>query len=183
MALPNIWERCFICGSDNHVDKHHYDCNEGKLSSETVPLCRRCHRTYHDLGIEWFEDEYLDKAIEIENRHRQIVYDSLVNPVKTVQLMTRDDIKRTAYWYKKHGIKPEHPIPSVKDMRVPAYTFHLPRNEPLCGWDWVHQHIHDLAGWIPRIEITCPGLELAIDIDSRAKHKDTVGILRGLKQK
>lgn len=95
---------CFICGSNRFVDAHHYDCKEGQLSSETIPLCRRCHRTYHDRGVEWFEDEYLDKAIDIENKRRQIVYNSLTSPSKRLILLKRENIIRSDYWYKKHGI-------------------------------------------------------------------------------
>jgi len=75
---------CYICGKESapaQTDKHHIDCAHGDLSDETVLLCRRCHRTYHDLGVEWFDDEYLDKAIEIENRRREITYANLKDPV------------------------------------------------------------------------------------------------------
>ena len=95
---------CYICSSGKYVDAHHYDCQEGRISPETVPLCRRCHRTYHDLGVEWFEDEYLDKAIEIENKRQQLVYDSLKNPVRPLQLLKKEDIARSDYWNKIHGI-------------------------------------------------------------------------------
>ena len=96
---------CYLCASTRFVDDHHIDCQEGTLSSETVPLCRRCHRTYHDLGVEWFEDKYLDKAIELENKQRQIVYASLENPTKPLVLLKREDIKRSGYYNKTHGIK------------------------------------------------------------------------------
>lgn len=96
---------CNICGNDRFVDKHHYDCCEGKISSETVPLCRRCHRTYHDRGVEWFDDEFLDKAIEIENKRSQIHYSNLKDPQKPLCLLKREDILRSPYWNKIHGIK------------------------------------------------------------------------------
>lgn len=89
---------CYICSSDKFVDDHHYDCQEGKLSPDTVPLCRRCHRTYHDLGVEWFDDEYLDKAIEIENKRREIV---------GKLPMRRKDVVRSDYWNKIHNIAPK----------------------------------------------------------------------------
>lgn len=88
---------CYVCSSEKFVDDHHYDCREGKLSLETVPLCRRCHRTYHNLGVDWFEDNFLDKAIEIENRRRQLWKPPL-------QLMTRDDVRRSDYFNKVHGV-------------------------------------------------------------------------------
>lgn len=27
---------------------------------------------------------------------------------------------------------------------------------PLCGWEWLQQHRHDLDGWHPTIEIVTP---------------------------
>lgn len=99
-------KRCYICGSDKFVDDHHYDCREGKLSPETVPLCRRCHRTYHDLGVEWFEDEYLDKAIEIENKRKEI-RNSAKGVVNPFPLIKREDIKRSSYWNKIHNMPPK----------------------------------------------------------------------------
>ncbi len=100
-----VRDSCWICGSDRFVDIHHYDCKEGKISPETICLCRRCHRTYHDRGIEWFDDEYLDKAIEIENKRRELIYSNLRNPTKPLQLLKRGDIQRSDYWNKLHGIK------------------------------------------------------------------------------
>ena len=86
---------CSVCSGTKFVDDHHYDCCEGKMSPEIVPLCRRCHRTYHDRGVEWFEDEYLDRVIEIENKRRLIIGRPGV-------LLRREDIVRTDYWYKIH---------------------------------------------------------------------------------
>ena len=99
---------CYICDSDKFVDDHHYDCQEGKLSPETAPLCRRCHRTYHDLGVEWFDDEYLDKAIEIENKRRGI--QGWRQP-----RMRREDISRSDYWNKIHNIIPKKKRGKVRD--------------------------------------------------------------------
>lgn len=96
---------CYICGSERFVEDHHYDCCEGKLSPETVPLCKRCHRTYHDLGIDWFEDEYLDKAIEIENRRREIHRANSNNArARPRASMSREDVVRSAHFNKTHGI-------------------------------------------------------------------------------
>ena len=108
-------QRCYICPSDRFVDDHHYDCQEGKVSPETVPMCRRCHRTYHNFGVEWFDDEFLDKAIEIENKRREIWR---ANREKLIEMristyalqrvlspMKREDVQRTDYWNKIHGIK------------------------------------------------------------------------------
>ena len=109
--------RCEVCGSERFVDAHHYDCKEGKISSETINLCRRCHRTYHDRGIEWFDDEYLDKAIEIENRHREIrnAQKGIVHPFPLLQ---RGDIVRSDYWNKIHGIRKHRKPPrETKDER------------------------------------------------------------------
>lgn len=109
---------CEICNSDRFVDAHHYDCKEGKLSSETIDLCRRCHRTYHDRGLEWFDDKYLDKAIGIENKSREIRYAALKDPVKPLVLLKREDIRRSDYWNKIHGVKAAKSLPrETKDKR------------------------------------------------------------------
>lgn len=86
---------CYICNSVRFIDYHHYDCKEGKVNLETVPLCRRCHRTYHDWGLGAFSPDTTDRAMEVENRRREIF---------GLPLMTRDQISRSSYWYKKHGI-------------------------------------------------------------------------------
>lgn len=171
---------CYICSSNKFIDDHHFDCCEGKLSPETVPLCRRCHRTYHDLGVEWFEDEYLDKAIEIENRRREIVYSNLKSPSKPLELFRREDIRRSDYFNKTHGL-PE--TKERKGSQTPVFAFHLPRGEPLCGWAWVHEHMYDLIDWVPRIEIVHPNLNLTVDINSKKKLTDVVKAIRGLKKK
>lgn len=112
---------CYICSSDQHIDDHHVDCQYGEVSPDTVPLCRRCHRTFHDLGVEWFDDELLDRAIEVENMRRKMF---------SKPLLERKDIVRPDYWYKKHGIK-----------RVPGGTRLIslikPGLQPLCGWPWL----------------------------------------------
>lgn len=88
---------CYICSSNNFIDDHHYDCREGTISPETVPLCRRCHSTIHMFnGIHMFDDTLLDKAIEVWNKTQVL----LNRP-----LMTRDRIKRSKYWLKKHEVK------------------------------------------------------------------------------
>ncbi len=122
---------CEICGSEEFIDAHHYDCKEGKLSSETINLCRRCHRTYHDRGIEWFDDEYLDKAIAMENKGREIInanleklnqdrlaerlkfpsYPWLKESLLPVLPLRREDIQRSHYWNKIHGVYDNKPLP------------------------------------------------------------------------
>jgi hypothetical protein len=197
--LPLDQKVCFICPSTKFVDDHHVDCCEGKLSPETVPLCRRCHRTYHDLGVDYFDDEYLDKAIELENRRREIYNANLEyfkkvraartaqspwnpmlkKPITPLPLLKREDIKRSDYFNKKHGLPKTQ---ETKGSRTPAFNnFHLPHGEPLCGWPWVYEHKYDLLDWVPRIEIITPDLHLAVDINSKKKLRDVVKAIRGLK--
>ncbi len=111
---------CEVCGSDKFVDAHHFDCKEGRISYETINLCRRCHRTYHDRGVEWFDDDKIDKAIEIENKRRELVYANLVNTTKSLILLKREDIVRSDYWNIKHGIKkrrqPPRETPDQKQL-------------------------------------------------------------------
>lgn len=124
---------CYICGkTEGVIDDHHIDCAHGDKSEETTPLCRRCHRTYHDLGVEWFEDEYLDKVLEIENKRRAIY---------GLRSMRKEEIKRSDYWYKVHGIKREqHPPVNRQELIKP---FVRPGISPLCGWDWLKRHAFD----------------------------------------
>ena len=177
---------CYICPSTKFVDSHHVDCQEGKLSPEMAPLCRRCHRTFHDLGVDYFDDEYLDKVIELENRRRQIVYDSLKDPTKPLVLLKREDIKRSDYFNKKHGLPETKEAKEKKGSKATrdfekAFLFNLPRGVPLCGQQWVRDHMYDLMDWVPRIEIIHPDLHLTADIDSKQKLKDVIKAIRGLK--
>ena len=108
---------CEICNSDKFVDGHHYDCQEGKLSPETINLCRRCHRTYHDRGLEWFDEQFISKAIEIENKRRQI-RNNEKGVIHPSPLIRREDIQRSDYWNKIHGIsKRRKPPRETKDER------------------------------------------------------------------
>ena len=86
---------CYICSSSIFIDDHHIDCQGGKVSPETVPFCRRCHTTYHIWGVVWFDDEYLDRIIEIENRRRVLF---------GLPLMVKEKIKRSKYWKIKHRV-------------------------------------------------------------------------------
>lgn len=177
--MPKV---CYICGSSKFVDDHHYDCCEGKLSPDKVPLCRRCHRTYHDLGVEWFDDEFLDKAIELENKRREIVYSSLKHPVKPLELLKHEDIKRTSHFNKTHGIKDAKGTVDNKGTMTPAFSCHLPHGDPLCGWDWVKKHQFDLLDWVPRIEVVSSGVPLlSADINNAKKMKEAVKTLRQLR--
>lgn len=39
---------------------------------------------------------------------------------------------------------------------------------PLCGWDWVRVHQHDLDGWTPHIELKIDGSRFKFSV----QHKD-----------
>jgi hypothetical protein len=121
---------CYICSSDKYIDEHHVDCQYGEVSPDTVPLCRRCHRTFHDLGVEWFDDEVLDRAIEVENMRRKIF---------GKPLLERKDIIRSDYWYKKHGIKRLHHLPGGGEVFLGRSILSIirPGFDPLCGWPWL----------------------------------------------
>ena len=175
---------CCICSSNKHVDDHHYDCLYGMLSPETVPLCRRCHRTYHDLGVDYFDDEYLDKAIELENRRRKI-HNCNIEYLKEKGLLNllpalkREDIRRSAYWYRQHGISTSR---LGKGRPSKGMSFRIPNSPALCGEDWLREHLEDhtpeeiaaLAieigcndGWLPPVSVA----------DKRGKVK---AVVRGL---
>ena len=88
---------CFICSNSENVDDHHIDLKHGKISDKTVPLCRRCHSTMHWYnGIHMFDDDKLDKAIEVWNMTQELY---------GRPLMTKDKIVRSNYWLKKHEVK------------------------------------------------------------------------------
>jgi hypothetical protein len=118
---------CYICFKAKRLDDHHIDCQEGTISPDTVPLCRRCHRTYHDLGTEWFDDEVLDRAIEVENMRRRIFGEPFLE---------KRDIVRSDYWYKKHSIKRPESDKKVFE-NAPVVRLGI---EPLCGWPWVEEN-------------------------------------------
>jgi len=119
--------------------------------------------------VEWFDDEYLDKALEVENRRREII---------GKPKMRREDVKRTDYYNKTHGLQ------QTKERvgsQTPAFGFHLPKGEPLCGWDWVNAHLYDLIDYVPKIEIVSPSLNLVAEIDSKKKLRDTIKAIRRLR--
>jgi len=47
---------------------------------------------------------------------------------------------------------------------------------PICGWQWVYAHLHDLDGWTSRIEISRPGSRYTIT------SKDTTTLNRAIKE-
>lgn len=138
---------CWICSSDKYVDEHHYDCQRGKLSTETVPLCRRCHTTYHIWGVGAFSPDTTERALEVENKRREILrslppdhpeyrraeYIGILSPLKL------EDVERSPYWYKKWGIKP----PRKEREKAKAVAMRLPNSPPLCGDDWLEEHLND----------------------------------------
>jgi len=144
--------RCYICGSDRFIDNHHFDCCEGELSPETSPLCRRCHRTYHDFGVASFSPDTTLKAIEIENRRREILRSLPVDHEFYLNLppLTLGDVmkKRTNYWYQKWGANPwrmvASPLPLLRAQKISRKVpFKIPNNPPLCGQDWLYAHLRD----------------------------------------
>jgi len=87
---------CHVCGSSIFIDDHHIDLEYGKISDKTIPLCRRCHHTIGMYnGIHMFDDNLLDKAIEVWN---------MTQALHKKPLMTRENIKRSNYWNKQHNI-------------------------------------------------------------------------------
>lgn len=120
-------------------------------------------------GIHMFEDDLLDKAIEVWNKTQAL----LGRP-----LMTKDKIERSNYWLKKHGIKGGEDRRGVQTV---AFPFHFPHGEPLCGWDWVNEHLYDLLDYIPKIEVRGPGVNLAVNISNKRELGKVSKALRGLK--
>jgi hypothetical protein len=165
---------CYICGSDRFVDNHHYDCLHGAISPETVPLCRRCHRTYHDFGLASFSPDTTLKAIEVENRRREILRSLPVDHRYYQNLPPRalgDVMKqRSDYWFEKHNAHPWEmaapplPLPRAWKRLTRKVPFRLPLDPPLCGREWLSAHLGDYTPEeieAQTIVVTCDGRELS----------------------
>jgi len=153
---------CSICSSDRYIENHHYDCLGGKLSPETVPLCKRCHRSYHIWGVGCFSPDTTEKALEVENKRREILRSLPPNHerrrflrAEDIQPMKLEDVHRSSYWYQKWGIEPPH-RERRKGIRLP---FAFPKSPALCGEDWVREHLND---YTPR-EIEALAIEISYD--------------------
>ena len=54
---------------------------------------------------------------------------------------------------------------------------------PLCGWDWIRRHYHDLDGWVPRIEIKRSGEIYKFSVAPQDYHKHIVkDVMKGVSQ-
>jgi len=139
---------CYIDGSQKYIENHHYDCMRGKLSPETVPLCKRCHRTYHIWGVGAFSPNTTEKALEVENKRREILRSlpsdherrRFLRP-EDIQPMKLEDVHRSRYWYQKWGISP----PIKEKKRIVRMRFRLPNSPSLCGDDWLSKHLNDYS--------------------------------------
>ncbi len=106
-------EPCYICGSIRFVDNHHYDKQEGRISPDTVPLCRRCHRTYHDWGLGSFSPDTLTRALEVENKRRMIYH---------LPLMAEGQIEHSSYWCNKWAIRKKSKVKvKVVSSQLPLF--------------------------------------------------------------
>ncbi len=54
--------------------------------------------------------------------------------------MKPEDIKRSRYWYQKHGVPPPPRLGRKEPSR--EIPFKIPSN-PLCGQDWLTAHLTD----------------------------------------
>jgi len=171
---------CFISQSDRYVDDHHYDCVRGAISKETVPLCRRCHTTYHTWGVSSFSPDTTAKAIEVENKRREILRSLPAGDphYRNLPPLKIEDVKRSRYWYKKHGLTPPKPAPKSKER-----SFSLPSNPVLCGEDWLDQHQRDYS----MADIEALSIEVSYDgghfspIPVAAKKGTVKELMEGLK--
>ena len=46
--------------------------------------------------------------------------------------------------------------------------------EPLCGYQWVWQHQHDLDGWTPTVEFISPGYKQTMTVKDPAIFEDII---------
>jgi len=158
---------CQICSSTNHVDEHHLDCRRGAISPETVPLCRRCHQTYHIWGVGAFSPDTTAKAVEIENRRREILRSLPVDHPERrraehlgiIEPLKLEEVRRSRYWYRKWGIKPPRKE-RISREEITRLPFKLPRKPPLCGEDWLREHLNSHTPeeiQALAIEVSCDG--------------------------
>jgi len=50
--------------------------------------------------------------------------------------------------------------------------------EPICGWQWIYQHLHDYDNWTPTIEITRPGSKQTITIRDREAIAEVIKVIQ-----
>jgi len=98
--------------------------------------------TYHVWGVGSFSPDTTEKALEVENKRREILRSLPVGHPERRDLppMKLDDVSRSRYWYKKHGIAPP---PLGRKERSGVVPFKIPNNPPLCGEDWLKAHLKD----------------------------------------
>lgn len=178
---------CWICASGNHIDGHHVDCLRGQLSSETVLLCRRCHQTYHTWGVGAFSPDTTGKSVELENKRREILRSlpaghpqrRRAEYLGEIQPLKLEDVRRSGYWYRKWGIKLP---PKERALRAERVPFRLPMAPPLCGEEWLSQHMRDFTTEdiaALAIEIACDGKTVSASLaDKRGTVKKAVICLR-----
>lgn len=192
-------KKCYICPSTATLDDHHIDCNEGKLSPEMVPLCRRCHRTYHDRGLEWFDDDILDKAIELENRRREIINNKKLTPpypgisvpysmrhVSPLPMVDKAEVvaMRSDYWYKKHGLtKPQALVKASRaQKRIERELLYQGCTEPLCGKEWLANALARAKLFNQAMTIIHDGRVIG-EFDTSTKRGEVKRLMKGTKTK
>ena len=50
--------------------------------------------------------------------------------------------------------------------------------EPICGWQWVYQHLHDLDGWQPRIELDYGGVKFNMTVKNPEVLRDIIKAMK-----
>ena len=95
-----------------------------------VPLCRRCHRTLHDWDIGTFSPDTTEKALEVENKRREI---------RGLPIMKMEEVTHSDYWYRKHNVARPKVAAGKKHEKI---AFKIP-STPLCGEQWVSDHLGD----------------------------------------
>ncbi len=62
---------------------------------------------------------------------------------------------------------------------VPRHSKYMrPGIDPICGWDWLEDHEHDLDGWSPAIEYSGPGSHFKMTIKDQKQVKEVSKIMR-----
>lgn len=50
--------------------------------------------------------------------------------------------------------------------------------EPMCGWQWVYAHLHDLDDYKPTIELHQPGLTLKLQVKDAKTLREVVRAIK-----
>jgi len=119
--------------------------------------------TYHVWGVGAFSPDTTEKAMEVENKWREIMRSlppdhpqrRRAEQLGQLSPLTLGDVKRSRYWYRKWHITPPR-----REVGTKLPSFKLPNSPPLCGEGWLARHLKDHTAQeigALAIEVACDG--------------------------